>query len=267
MSSSSDEEPIRSPVVPAYVRIAVALGRDIQEQRVAPGERLPSERALAGRFEVNRQTVRSALQLLRDDGLIITGKRGSFAVAPSRPAVDEPADLGMVPFPGGAGTMRGVRSRARLSHVSLPPSLAMTLGLRPGQPTLMHHHRVLDEEGHAIQDAVTYFTPAALSAIPELSRYHRRPRGHEPDLRLLYQWMERAGLRPRLCESISLSRPDPKRPYASPIQLSVRRHVHDCHDRLLELTDLSFPASWEHLVFEIASPSMSLPRARALIRP
>ncbi|MFJ8074403.1 winged helix-turn-helix domain-containing protein [Streptomyces sp. NPDC096176] len=73
MSSQHEHEPFATPV---HRRIAVALGRDIRDGRIEPGSRLPAERTLARRFGVNRQTVRVALQLLREEGLVTTEKRG-----------------------------------------------------------------------------------------------------------------------------------------------------------------------------------------------
>ncbi|MFD8985234.1 GntR family transcriptional regulator, partial [Streptomyces sp. NPDC059564] len=67
-------------VMPKYQRIAAAL-RDELDRAAAHGSggRLPSERTLAARYGVNRQTVRAALQELRADGLIVTGRRGTRA--------------------------------------------------------------------------------------------------------------------------------------------------------------------------------------------
>ncbi|MFE6840873.1 GntR family transcriptional regulator, partial [Streptomyces sp. NPDC057705] len=48
--------------MPKYQRIAAALRRDLERAARTPGGRLPSERSLAARYEVNRQTIRAALQ-------------------------------------------------------------------------------------------------------------------------------------------------------------------------------------------------------------
>ncbi|RSS97646.1 GntR family transcriptional regulator [Streptomyces sp. WAC05292] len=69
--------------VPKYQRIAAALRQELQGAAQGPGGRLPSERALAARYRVNRQTVRAALQQLRDDGLIVTERRGTRSAAPA----------------------------------------------------------------------------------------------------------------------------------------------------------------------------------------
>lgn len=62
-------------VAPAYAAVVARLRRSIALGLVLPGERLPSERALAESFGVSRVTVREALRVLQGEGLIVT-KRG-----------------------------------------------------------------------------------------------------------------------------------------------------------------------------------------------
>lgn len=50
--------------------IANSLTRDILSGRYRPGERLPSERDLAGRFDVNRGAVREAVKTLQQLGIV-----------------------------------------------------------------------------------------------------------------------------------------------------------------------------------------------------
>ncbi|OKK22158.1 hypothetical protein AMK16_02895 [Streptomyces sp. CB00455] len=63
--------------LPKYQRIAAELRRELDRAALTPGGRLPSERSLAARYEVNRQTIRAALQHLREEGLVVTGRRGT----------------------------------------------------------------------------------------------------------------------------------------------------------------------------------------------
>ncbi|MGW1274411.1 winged helix-turn-helix domain-containing protein, partial [Streptomyces sp. NPDC002491] len=87
---------------PLYRRIAEEL---LGESRatLAPGERLPSERRLAGHFGVSRVTVRQALQVLRHDGLVETDRRGSRVALRAGPPPGAPADAAaFLAFPVGA---------------------------------------------------------------------------------------------------------------------------------------------------------------------
>lgn len=57
---------------PRYERLADDLEQRIRSGEFAPGERLPSEPALCEEYEVSDTTVRRALGILRDRGLVIT---------------------------------------------------------------------------------------------------------------------------------------------------------------------------------------------------
>ncbi len=64
---------------PLWRQIARTLSREIEVERLAPGARLPTEVQLAGRFGVNRHTVRRAMELLVRNGLVrVEQGRGAF---------------------------------------------------------------------------------------------------------------------------------------------------------------------------------------------
>lgn len=58
-----------------YQQLADALAAEIRAERIAVGDRLPTEAALAREYDVSRYTVRAALRVLRDQGLI-TSRQG-----------------------------------------------------------------------------------------------------------------------------------------------------------------------------------------------
>lgn len=76
--------PSKSPRTPLWRAIATALRDDIAEDRYAPGDKLPTEAALAERFGVNRHTVRHAMAALIDEGLVRT-RRGAGAFVAATP--------------------------------------------------------------------------------------------------------------------------------------------------------------------------------------
>ncbi|MFG2862148.1 GntR family transcriptional regulator [Streptomyces sioyaensis] len=69
---------------PPYRQIAADLIAEIARGDLAPGKPLPSEKELTERYGVARNTARSALAVLREQGLIytVTG-RGSYVVEPT----------------------------------------------------------------------------------------------------------------------------------------------------------------------------------------
>lgn len=69
---------------PIWKAIAHALRSDLAEGRYAPGDKLPTEAALAERFGVNRHTIRHGLADLVKEGLVRT-RRGSGAFVAATP--------------------------------------------------------------------------------------------------------------------------------------------------------------------------------------
>src|SRR5271157_4470264 len=62
-------------MLPAYLQLAIYLRGAIIVRRLPPGSPLPSEPELSDRYKVSRDTVRKAMQLLRDIGIAET-RRG-----------------------------------------------------------------------------------------------------------------------------------------------------------------------------------------------
>ncbi|CCH15818.1 GntR family transcriptional regulator [Micromonospora lupini] len=65
--------------VPFYVQLADALAKQIESGKLKPRQPLPSESTLQQEYGVARGTVRSAVRLLRERGLVVTFTgRGTF---------------------------------------------------------------------------------------------------------------------------------------------------------------------------------------------
>lgn len=74
--------------IPPYRQVANVLRKRIEGGEIPPGRAIPSIRDLEREFEVARDTLRKAVQVLKDEGLVetVTGM-GIYVVDP-----DEPAD-------------------------------------------------------------------------------------------------------------------------------------------------------------------------------
>jgi DNA-binding transcriptional regulator YhcF (GntR family) len=70
-------------MLPAYLQLAILLRGVIIVRQLAVGSALPSEPELTQRFVVNRDTVRRAMQVLREAGLIQTRRGVGHFVARS----------------------------------------------------------------------------------------------------------------------------------------------------------------------------------------
>jgi ribosomal protein S25 len=123
--------------------IAVHLRERIRDGRLRPGDRLPTQAELAGEFGVERGTVRQALRVLQEEGLLSHVSKGSpprIADRAAPPAAaPQPAMVGLAP---------------RLSHAFTAPHVridaacltAETLMLALGEPLrLIHEGRLRPE--------------------------------------------------------------------------------------------------------------------------
>ncbi len=84
---------IRADGRPLYAQTSQALRRLIEDGAYTLGDRLPSEPALAQRLGISRPTLREALRLLEDEGMIVRRHGvGTFVTAP-RPRIDAGLEL------------------------------------------------------------------------------------------------------------------------------------------------------------------------------
>lgn len=66
--------------VPVFKQIRNQIVMGISDGRLAPGEKLPTVRALAEEIGINSMTVNKAYQLLKQEGYIITDRRNGVRV-------------------------------------------------------------------------------------------------------------------------------------------------------------------------------------------
>jgi DNA-binding GntR family transcriptional regulator len=74
--------------IPYYVRIRDHLAALIDTGALAPGAKLPPERALQGQFKVTRNTIRQALMQMETEGLAYRERRRGWFVSPPRITYD-----------------------------------------------------------------------------------------------------------------------------------------------------------------------------------
>ncbi|MEU8485944.1 GntR family transcriptional regulator [Streptomyces sp. NPDC048641] len=244
--------PSAPPAGPLYIRLAEQILQDARREKGTASaiSRLPSERTLSSSLGVNRQSVRRALSHLRTHGLVFTDKSGTYlrAEGPPGPPAFDAEQL----FPGGA-IFPGltVRASARLSVEPVPPPIEALLGLAPTRPSLVHRQHIRLPSGETLQRSISYFSPAAISSVPQLkTRLRRLPSDAEPDMRHLYLWMAQAGIHAvrRDCVRVSLVAE------CGNLWLSMRRLVHDQRHQILELTDLHIAPEHGELTYEFMLP-------------
>jgi GntR family transcriptional regulator len=130
---------------PAYVQLGQILEEGILTGRLRPGERIPSENDLGEAFGLSRMTVRRAISLLIDGGLLRSEQgRGTFVINPR-------TEGGLFFIPDFHEEMRaqGADSRVRLLGVKLVPAgkvPAAKLGIKRGK-RVIYLERVLEGDG------------------------------------------------------------------------------------------------------------------------
>jgi len=70
----------RDPI-PPYLRVADALRQQIKRGELRPGDQVPSANELAERFNVGRNTASRAIQVLKQEGLVVTQRGWGTFVA------------------------------------------------------------------------------------------------------------------------------------------------------------------------------------------
>jgi len=74
-----DHEGVRAP----YLQLADILRKRIADGEIPPGRRMPSQLELEQEFGLARNTIKKALKLLKDEGLVVTAPgRGMFVIEP-----------------------------------------------------------------------------------------------------------------------------------------------------------------------------------------
>lgn len=150
---------------PIWKAIADALRADMAEGRFRPGDKLPTEAALATRFGVNRHTVRHGLSALVSEGLVRT-RRGAGAFVAAVPT----------DYPIGKRTRftENLRRAGRLPGREVggftvraaTAGEAQLLGLEPGDAVLATNGRSL-ADGQPLSMSESIYPHARLPGLAE----------------------------------------------------------------------------------------------------
>ena len=140
------EEQHVSPTDAEYVRIAGELRDAIAAGRYAPGEQLPTLRELSDSYGVSQVTVRKAIAVLRDEGLVESRTRLGTRVRPRPPVHRLQADryrrtpVPSTPFTRDQGvSWSEYRLDKRFERVAADEALAELFGVPLGEPLLARH--------------------------------------------------------------------------------------------------------------------------------
>jgi len=150
---------------PHYLRIYRDLKKKISDGAWAPGERLPTQRDVANSFGVTLMTVRQALQLLKQEELVVMRHGLGTFVAPQRIRYE----MGNLRSLAQEVTAQGLELKTRVLRRDLAephPHVAELLHVEPGEPVfsierlrfvglepiVYQHSQLLPSIGEALAD-------------------------------------------------------------------------------------------------------------------
>ncbi|WP_027483778.1 GntR family transcriptional regulator [Deinococcus pimensis] len=170
---------------PVYLQVVQGLQRLIGQDALAEGTALPGERDLASRLGVSRVTVRQALRVLEEQGLLIRRQGSGTFVAPRR--IEQPLSA----LTGFSEDMRsrGLTPGAHvltLERTRPTPQEAMNLAVSPlSEVVRLRRLRTADGEPLAIETStvpVAVVGDLTAERVEDRSLYGvMRERGHVPD--------------------------------------------------------------------------------------
>jgi GntR family transcriptional regulator len=150
--TSADGAPPGRPELPLYYRVYKTLEQRIQERRVQPGERLPSEDDLCREFRVSRMTIRQAVGRLVETGLV-TRRRGSGTYVGSP---RESRTFKAITFTGVLEDLFAQVAQSQVKSATIaeeppPPDVREIMGLPEGEPVVVvRRDRAFDDDLFAV---------------------------------------------------------------------------------------------------------------------
>lgn len=159
---------------PLYIQVAAALKDAIVSGAYPIGSLLPTEDALCERFDVSRFTVRSALRLLRDDGLVNSRQGAGTVVTVPQPAAMDARQVmsinDLVAF--ASGTRLAIAS---IDTVAMNRKLAARTGLPVGGEWLQVLGRRLAQDNDSPICLTEYYIHRSFAAVGRVLHRHAGP--------------------------------------------------------------------------------------------
>jgi DNA-binding GntR family transcriptional regulator len=143
-------------------QLAHELRTRIRSGELAPGDRLPSEPDLAHDRAVSRSSVRAAITLLEEEG-IVARRHGSGTYVTHRPALpnDLSRNFGVSSMIAATGLTPGTAEET-CEIVPAPPPIAAALDIADGTP-VSEFRRVRTADGRRVVLAIDWCRPEHLS--------------------------------------------------------------------------------------------------------
>jgi len=162
---------MNSEVLPLYIKIADDLRRNIEGCVYQVGDQLPTEQDLSTRFGVNRHTLRRAIDVLRQEGLIRVDRgRGMFvAAAPISLAISGRVRYNEMLKAQGLQPSKKI---LRIAELPADPTIAQALTIALGAAVVLFERLSL-ADGSAISIASSYFPGDRLPNIAKHCEHYQ----------------------------------------------------------------------------------------------
>ncbi len=170
-----------------YEQIAEWLRRRISDGEILPGGKLPPGREVAAEWGVAMGTVNKAIEILRDDGLVVSRQGSGHTV------VEQPVARPAGHRKRGTNRLSGAAPYLRigLPEWLVPPQPVVdALGLAPGEKALRRIRVLLLDDGSRMSLITAWFPASVANACPKLAEmdpiaegtthYVRRCAGRSP---------------------------------------------------------------------------------------
>lgn len=241
-----------------YRQLAVELRQRIDAGEFPVGSTLPTITDLMAEYRLARQTVRDAIRVLADDGLVVTVKKAGTIVR-RRTVVQIPLSrYQRVLAPGGsrgpwetAAAQQGLDGYMKLikvERVPAAPDLAELLHLQPGDPVICRQRHAIIRPDDVVQLQRAWY-PAQLAAEAGIDGVGKIEGG-------VLAALAAAGRVPASCDEAVAARP-PTDEETSVLRiggkiavLTVERVTRDEHGDPIEVLRAVAPADRLHLVYD-----------------
>lgn len=165
-STEANRELTRGQGVSLWRQIVQTIEQEIGSGAHKPGARLPTEAEFSARFDVNRHTVRRAMEELEGRGLVrVEQGRGSFVA-------EDVLDYRLGPRTRFSEIIRRQNREPggrilRVTEIPAEASLAEQLGMRRGRPVILAERLAL-ADGRPVVIGTHHFPAARFARLPEL---------------------------------------------------------------------------------------------------
>jgi GntR family transcriptional regulator len=243
---------------PVYKQIADHLRIAIERGRLHEGDQLPSEAQLMDHYGVARMTIRNAMRLLQDEGLV-TAEHGKGSYVRSRPPVRRLASdrfaqrhrkEGKAAFITEAEQVGATPQvdRIEVSESQPPAEVADRLGISDDADVVVRSRRYL-LDGRPVELAISYI-PADLARGTPISDPNPGPGG-------IYARLEEQGhTLDRFTEDVTARMPTPQEARLLSLSPGVPvfrlvRTAYDVDNRAVEVCDTVMAADAYQLSYEL----------------